>query len=125
MIIDDDDRLMMSQELFGIIPDFEDQIKDNKAIVSYKIFGIDEQFVFYLNSCSVGNVFFIEYFCDIESSLKITKNYNEVAIEEFKLIYNNITSSFDGQFKIGNVTLNMKSPKNEFCLLRLDLIKNT
>lgn len=124
-MINEDNQLMMSQELFGLIPDFEEQIVDNKASVSYKILGVDDPFIFYLNSFSVGNSFFLEYFCDLESSLKITKNYNDVVIEEFKIIYNELTSSFEGQFKISNITLKMTGAKNEICVVRLDLIKNT
>ena len=123
-MIDIDDKLMMSEELIGLIPDLEEYHKENKPFISYKLLGNESAFSFYLNSISAGNTFFIEYFCDLKSSLKITKNYNEIVIEEFNLIYNEFISSFEGPFKILNVSLKPSSQSDKSFLLRLDLIKD-
>jgi hypothetical protein len=118
-----DDQLMMSQELFGIIPDLEEIQFQNNPIISYKIKGIDSYVSFQLKEASVGKNFYMEYFLPLQMSLEITKNYHEVVIEEIKLIYSELTSTLDGPFKICNVRLKMLDSKDQQCLLRLDLEK--
>lgn len=117
------DQLMMSQELLGIIPELEEIQVQNKSFLSYKVKGVDSYFDFQLKEASLGKNFYVEYFLSTQASIEIIKKYHEVIIEEIKVVYNDVTSTFEGPFKICNVRLKIPNGKDQQYSLRLDLEK--
>jgi len=124
-MIEDDNKLMMSQELLGIIPDFDDQFQQDKFFISYKTSKADLAFVFPLTQISVGENLSIECIANLEHSLEVIRNYNEISIKEINLIYQDSSSSFEGSFKVTTAALKIVNLKDKTCLLSLNLMKNS
>ena len=122
-----DSKIMMSQELQGLIPDLEgdDFNYGTNSVVHFEIAGRDSPFHGPLVGFSFNDRLKVELRTTPEKALQFCRNKDVVIFDLIKIIYCNESLSFEGPFKIHRAKVHDVKQKDQVCTLRLSFVSVT
>lgn len=121
-----DSTLMMSSELTGLIPDLENDVpleQSDSAEVICKI--ADQDIALRMPLISITSYFEFEVLSSLKRALEIFQNRDDIILENIQVIYQDITMSFDGPFKVKDVKLKNINHARQTCMLGFNLLDKT
>lgn len=119
-----DSKVMMSEELQGLVPDLEEGGFDHgsNSVVHLEISGRRDPFYGPLVGFSCSNRLKVELKTTPDKALEIYRNKDAVVFDRIKIIYRNESLSFDGPLKVHKVRVRDVRQKSQVCTLRLSFI---
>jgi len=118
-----DSTIMISAELSGLIPEFEDEIlldRSDTLEIVYKLSsnGIEHR----APLSTITSNFQIECLFDLKKAIEIFKNRDDIILEYIQVIYRDLNMPIEGQFKLGDVAIKNVNHEKQICLLCFRLL---
>lgn len=119
-----DSKIIMSEELQGLIPDLEDAIFDYGAIsvVHCEISGQEKAFYGPLVRFSFNERLKVELKTATSIALAVYKNKDWTIFDRIKVIYRDELMSFEGPFRIHKFKIRDVKQQEQICMLRLSFV---
>jgi len=119
-----DSKIIMSEELQGLVPDLEDDVTidyGTNSVVHCEISNQEKPLYGPLIRFSFQKKLNVELKSTMSKTFEIYRNKDQITFDRIKIIYCNEFLSFDGPFKIKKIEISDVKQQDQICTLRLSL----